>query len=345
MTIHDPCRDIKPQRIASVNQRISVLIPVHNGERFLAKTLDSILAQTDLDFEVLCIDDTSTDRSADILREYAVRDVRIRVISTPHNLSSASKSLNYALSYTAGAFFAYSSQDDLFSTDWLAKMRERASETGADAVLPEVVLFHENDPSKDRSLIGLMGNQSVVLSGREACQYSLDWSIPGNALWNAQLVRKLGFEELGINSDEYSVRRFFLECNKVVFSGGRFLYRQDNLNAVTRRFNSATFDMPLTQLRLAQLLQENGFEKALISREIHGAIKAMARLKRRLDTCKLEWQPEDVKGAQTTMRFFEQQLLSPQVQQYLSKSRFTNFWLTKWKNSFRKLSQKLGISS
>ena len=294
-----------PPAPAPASQRISVVIPVHNGERYLARTLDSALAQTDPDFEVLCVDDGSTDGSAGILREYAGRDPRIRLLATPGNLGSASKALNFALPHLTGGFFAYSSQDDLFSADWLERMRARAVETGADAVIPDLVFHYENDPARERALIGVGGDRSRVLSGREACQATLDWSIPGNALWNMAIVRMHGFEDFAVNADEYSVRRWFLQCNQVAFSGGRFLYRQDNPEAVTKRVGVGTFDWPFTQLRVAQLLEENDFPAQVVSGQIHAAIRAMAGLKAKLAAGSLPLGPGEIERAQAAVARFE----------------------------------------
>lgn len=59
---------------------ISILMPVYNVERYLGACIESILAQTFTDFEVICIDDGSTDKSGIILDEYALKDGRIKVI-------------------------------------------------------------------------------------------------------------------------------------------------------------------------------------------------------------------------------------------------------------------------
>lgn len=321
----------------AADARISVFIPVHDGEKHLAQTLESVLAQTHPDFEVICIDDGSTDTSPRILAAHAARDPRIRVLTVPQNLGSAPKALNHALGAMTGGWFVYASQDDLFSPDWLARMHARAMETGADAVVPEVVLHHADDPSKDRTL---KGDPAELISGREACLRSLDWSIPGNALWRADLVRRLGFEAFALNSDEYAVRRFFLECRQVAFSGGRFLYRQDNPDAVTRRFGPGRLDWPYTQLRVAQLLQEYGFPQPLVRREIDGAVSAMAALRRRLDAERGGWSPEAIARAEAAIARFEQRLALPQV---LDPPRKMDRRVARWKNSLRKLPAKLGL--
>lgn len=267
-----------PKREAVGPHGISVVIPVYNGERYIAKTLDSLLAQTCDDFEALCIDDCSTDTSLDILNAYAAKDPRVRVLRTPSNLGTAAKALNHALGFMTGRYFVYSSQDDLFSEDWLQSMCERAVATGADAVIPELVFHHQGDPSRNRALIGLHGNREAVLSNREAFLHSLNWTIPGNALWNASLVRRQGFDDFGLNADEFSVRRFFLACNKVVFSGGTFYYRQDNELAVTKRMSAKSFDYAYTQFRLYEMARDSAFPIDVVHGEALKAVSLLNRL-------------------------------------------------------------------
>lgn len=295
----------------STNIEITLIIPVHNGGHYISKTLDSALAQTIENFEILCIDDASTDDSARILQNYVIRDSRIKVLTPSRRLGSAPKSLNFALPQMKGHYFVYSSQDDIFSPDWLEKMLARAQATGADAVIPDVVLFDEANPTTSRTLSGLAGDRDVQLSGRDACLQSLDWSIPGNALWNANIVRQLGFSDFSINSDEYSVRRFFLACNKVAFSDGQFFYRQDNPEAVTKRICASSFDWPLTQLHLAQLLLQNNFPSEVVLRECKQAKVAMRRLEKKLNKeWSVIWSDEEVARARDTARRFHDYLES-----------------------------------
>lgn len=90
---------------------VSVILPVHNGERFLAAALDSLLAQTWRDMEIVVIDDGSTDDTGSILRSYAVRERRVRVITQPKlGLVSA---LNRGLTAARGRFAARLDADDV----------------------------------------------------------------------------------------------------------------------------------------------------------------------------------------------------------------------------------------
>src|SRR4029077_14346748 len=69
--------------------RVSVGLTVYNGERFLAETLDSLVAQTFEDFELIVCDNASTDRTAEIVRDYAARDVRIRYVRNERNIGAS----------------------------------------------------------------------------------------------------------------------------------------------------------------------------------------------------------------------------------------------------------------
>lgn len=244
---------------------ITVLLPVYNGDGFLDETLKSLRQQSFADFEVLCIDDCSDDGSADVIHRHAALDERIIYLHTGRNLGSAPKALNFAAQKAKGSWFVYSSQDDLFSQDWLARLHQRVLATGADAVLPDVVFYHAESPGDGRKITGYRGDRSAILSGREAFVASLDWTISGYALWPASFLKMDGFDDFGAFADEYTVRRFFLKCRTIAFCSGVFFYRQDNAAAMTKKPSPSRLDAADTSLRLWHLILENGFGP-----EVHG---------------------------------------------------------------------------
>jgi glycosyltransferase involved in cell wall biosynthesis len=278
--------------------KVSIFIPVYNAGDYLARTLESALAQTFDAFEVLCIDDGSSDGSLEVLRQFVQRDPRVRVLQTPQNLGTVPRVLNWALDEMRGDYFVYASQDDLFSADWLEKMHARAVETDADAVVPDLVFFHEHEPEKNRALIGVRGDRSLILTGREAMQLSLDWSIPGNALWRAELIRRIRFFDFSMNADEYTGRVLYLNCNKVAFSEGQFLYRQDNARAITKTVTYKTFDFPYTFYRLYVLLKENGFPPEVYQLEAAKGVHTLNSLKPWLEANRGVWSAAHVAEAE-----------------------------------------------
>ena len=91
---------------------VTVVMPVYNGEQYLAEAIESILNQTFTDFEFLIVDDGSQDSSAAIIRDYANRDERIRVIQHERNQGQAS-ARNSGIAAAAGRFIAAMDSDDI----------------------------------------------------------------------------------------------------------------------------------------------------------------------------------------------------------------------------------------
>lgn len=214
---------------------ITVVIPVYNGAKYLKRTTESLRQQDFADFEVLFVDDSSTDESAKILQQYQLVDDRFKLIQLSCNQGIVPKVLNKILPQINGEYYVYSSQDDYYSKDWLAKMYEKAVQTGADAVLPDVIFAAEGGKSLEKAICGVKGRHDLLLAGREAFELSLSWEISTNALWRTQIVRDVGYYDFGMYADEYSARVFFLKCNIVAFCNAKFFYSQDNSDAITKK--------------------------------------------------------------------------------------------------------------
>lgn len=90
---------------------ISCILPVYNGENYLKSAIDSVLAQTFQDFELIIVDDGSTDSSPEILKSY--KDKRIKIITNKKNLNLP-KSLNIGFSHATGYAWTWTSHDNLY---------------------------------------------------------------------------------------------------------------------------------------------------------------------------------------------------------------------------------------
>ena len=113
--------------------KVSVIVPVYNVEPYLRECLDSIVGQTLPDIEILCIDDGSTDGSPAILREYAARDARVRILTQENRGVSAAR--NRGLTAARGEYVIFWDSDDWFERDALALLYSIAAERGADLVI------------------------------------------------------------------------------------------------------------------------------------------------------------------------------------------------------------------
>lgn len=101
--------------------RVSIGMPVFNGERYLASALDSLLAQTFSDFELIVSDDASTDNTAKICCEYAERDNRVRYVRQPRNLGWV-ENFHFVLEKAQGEFFMWAAHDDKWDSQWIEEL-------------------------------------------------------------------------------------------------------------------------------------------------------------------------------------------------------------------------------
>ena len=122
--------------------KISILVPVYNVEKYLEKCLDSILEQTFTEYEVICMDDGSTDRSGIILDEYALKDSRIRVIHKEN--SGYGKTMNQAIQLARGQYIGIVESDDTIERHMFQFLYDKIEEHDLDMVKSDFYLAWED---------------------------------------------------------------------------------------------------------------------------------------------------------------------------------------------------------
>jgi glycosyltransferase involved in cell wall biosynthesis len=138
------------------NPRVSIGMPVFNGEKYLKEALESILAQTYSDFELVISDNASNDRTEQICREYAAKDSRIRYYRNEKNIG-APKNFNRVFELSSGEYFKWAACDDVLAPEYLQKCVTVLDED------PSVVLCHSITGRIDKHgiLVGIY-NQGVL---------------------------------------------------------------------------------------------------------------------------------------------------------------------------------------
>ena len=134
---------------ASGSPVLSLLIPIYNVQRYLRECLDSALAQTLKDIEIICINDGSTDSSPDIIREYMERDERVKMIDKAN--SGYGDSMNRGLEMARGEYVGILESDDFMFEDSLQKLVAKADTEHADVVKGDFYLYW-SVPSERREL-------------------------------------------------------------------------------------------------------------------------------------------------------------------------------------------------
>ena len=128
--------------------KISVIVPVYNVEKYLCQCIDSILAQTFTDFELLLIDDGSTDRSGRICDEYADRDARIRVFHTANRGVSAAR--NLGIGEARADWLCFVDSDDWVETCFLTSLYGDGFVMDESVVFQRIFIEYENSRGEGR---------------------------------------------------------------------------------------------------------------------------------------------------------------------------------------------------
>jgi len=120
--------------------KISVIMPIYNSEKYLKEAIDSVLNQSFKDFELICINDGSTDNSPEILENYRKKDKRIKIINQKNQGLSAAR--NKGLKNSEGEFIFFIDSDDYIAKNTLKKLYQNARINDSDIVLYKKARFN-----------------------------------------------------------------------------------------------------------------------------------------------------------------------------------------------------------
>lgn len=219
--------------------QISVIVPVYNVEKYLSRCIESILSQTFTDFELLLIDDGSTDRSGEMCDEYAKKDDRIRVFHKENGGVASARQMG--IDKAIGKYSIHADGDDWAESKMLEKMFLRIIETNADMAIADY--FYDNN------------GQSIYIQQRTKTNISseiLKEILIGKlygSLWN-KLIRHSLYKEHNIHfipkidycEDVLVLSQLLLLSIRVSFLHKAFYhYDQQNLNSITRSYTQKTF--------------------------------------------------------------------------------------------------------
>ena len=173
--------------------RLSIGLPVYNGEDYLAESLEALLGQTYEDFELIISDNASTDGTADICRRYAKKDSRIRYVRQPRNIG-CSPNHNYLVEQARGELFKWASDDDLYARDLLERCVDALDQ------FPHVVLAH---------------SWTAMIDGSRAVARPVEYPLATSSLKAPERFRSVLYEEGG--DDDGGVIRMSVLCRTPLF--------------------------------------------------------------------------------------------------------------------------------
>jgi len=127
----------------TVKPLVSVIMPAYNAEKYIAEAIESVVAQSYENWELIVIDDCSADNTAEIARSFAEKDGRIRLIKNNKNIGAA-ETRNKGLDLAKGEYIALLDSDDVWLPEKTEKQLELAEQTEADIVYCSYAMIDEN---------------------------------------------------------------------------------------------------------------------------------------------------------------------------------------------------------
>lgn len=172
----------------AASPRVTVITPAYNVDRYVGEAIDSVLAQTFSDFEYLVVDDGSTDRTADEVRQRAEIDARVRLITEQHG--GPANARNAGIARARGEFVAFLDGDDRWHADFLDNQIALIDSVGSDVA----AVFARSRVMSERGRIYLLRWQR---SGRYDFDDMLIQSCPPRT-GSSLLIRKSAFDLAGV---------------------------------------------------------------------------------------------------------------------------------------------------
>lgn len=236
--------------------RISIMMAVYNAEKYLTKSISSVLSQTHKDWELLCVDDCSKDNSLDILNDYAQKDTRIRVWHQPENKGQAI-ARNIALEHATGEIVCFLDADDWFSDDALELIdKEFEAHPNTDIVLFRC-RYHEDDKTWDYA-----DPEKEVLTGEEAFVKSLTWEIHGVYAVRQAIHKEVPYDTTCRHySDDNTTRIHYHMAREVRHCDAVYHYLQHG-NSVSHNTTISRFDYLRANQSMRRQLMELNCSKA-----------------------------------------------------------------------------------
>lgn len=251
--------------------KVSVIVPVYKAEAYLHRCVDSILAQTFQDFEVLLIDDGSPDRSGNICDEYAKKDSRVHVFHKENGGVSSARQCG--IDNALGEYTIHADPDDWVEPNMLEELYAKAKEGDADMVICDFYEEHQKKQIYIRQQPSKLDNKTVF---RELFQ-----QLHGSC-WN-KLIKRVCYnnycisfpKEMGLCEDLYVMFNMTMHPIKIAYIPKAYYHydKFSNINSIARKPTSKDLN---SYIYLISFL-ENKIKDKLYDKEIF-SVKCYAKL-------------------------------------------------------------------
>lgn len=247
--------------------KISIIIPIYNVDKYLKQCLDSILAQTFQNFEIICIDDGSVDNSFEILKEYKQKDNRFTILQQPHK--GASEARNQGIKLAKGKYILFLDSDDYFENTLLDDMYKRAEKFEADLTVcssrkvdDDGNIIETKSPNFPINVSKVPMEKTFSKKDFKDDIFSLFVPILWNKLIKKSLIEKnnLKFLPFVIFQDVTFVHSLVISADRIVaFNKELVNYRINQSERLTKKRSKNTIEVVKSCIALKEFLNIKGF--------------------------------------------------------------------------------------
>lgn len=218
---------------------VSIIMPVYNCEKYISEAIESVLSQSYQNWELLIVDDGSTDHSPEIIDRYAQKDVRIQSFHNKNEGVSAAR--NFALSKISGELVTFIDSDDVYHPDRLHRMVQIFEKyPNCDIVFSRHTEFTGEWKYREASSSGEIKvyDDEILIHVISDTKNHFVW----NAMIRSSIARKEQFAPIRFAEDHCYIRDCAWHCRQMAVSEDvLYFYRRDNENAMTSHFFSEKY--------------------------------------------------------------------------------------------------------
>ena len=272
--------------------KVSIVVPVYNVEKYLAKCLDSLINQTLKEIEIICINDGSRDNSLSILREYSSKDNRIIVIDKENEGQSVAR--NSGIEKASGEYLGFVDSDDWVDLDYFEKLYLAAKKYNSDIALATNVRIGNGKTKKrlniekEEFVTSLQDKIDISHQAKNPC--------PTNKIYRREMIEKNNIQwPEGVYCEDklFTIQAIYYANGLVTVPAVNYYYFRNPSSTVNSKAKFNHKDKNNARKAVVEFLKEKNTDIRdegfyYVEKEIKFLNIVLARVKRHIKTCKTE---------------------------------------------------------
>lgn len=225
-------------------EKISIVVPIYNVEKYIRKSVDSLLKQTYKNIEIILVDDGSPDRCGEICDEYATTDNRVIVIHKKNG--GLSDARNAGIEIACGQYISFIDSDDYVAPHYCEILYKHLKENSADISICSFQSFYEGEDCQEKISddVEVMDSNLALKSLYNNVEgYGQSMHVAWGKLYKKELFNIIKYPVGKINEDEFVIHHLYGMANKVVLNKSiLYYYLQRDNSIMGQPFSEKRFD-------------------------------------------------------------------------------------------------------